>query len=432
MSRESPSCLPAGGRDAAPVPWLLAAVLGIYVVLTAAFIWRTPPGSAPDERAHLAYVEHLATKHALPIFDAGLQGYEAHQPPLYYALAAPAYWLAAGHGQAAAMYAVRVVSALIGAGVIYVLFLVGRCVFPDVGSAQVATAAVGAFVPMHVALFAAVSNDGLLVLFATLVLYLSLRAVGEGLSPGRAALLGVVLGLGLLTKTAILPFAAVALVAVVVGMRRAEGLVWVVVGKRLGLLVGAAVLLSGWWLVRNVALYGDPLALGRFVEAFSRSAHPPSYFGEYGLLSAWQFRLLFVLLTHFGFWGIFGNLEEYMPWWFYGLGAGLALLAVFGLVGLRRAAWRPRGEHLLLLALAAALVVASYLGFNMRFFQAQARYLFPAMGAYACFAVMGWRALLGERWGNVLVVVALAAMVLMSLGVLWPDLRVPHEEFWEI
>lgn len=432
MARDHPAS--AGARR-----WPLAAVLGGYALLAVGFIWRIPPGEAPDEGAHLAYVAHLATEHSLPVFEPSSGSYEAHQPPLYYALAVPVYWLADGQGGHTALYAVRVMSAAIGAGVIYLLFLLGRRFFANLGLAPVAVAAVGAFVPMHVALFVAVSNDGLLILLATLALYLSLEAVDEGLSPARAALLGVVLGLGMLTKTAILPFAAVAMAAAVWGMRRAGRLPGRVVGQRLALLVGVGLLLSGWWLARNVALYGDPLALKRFLEVFGRTSHAPSYFADHELLSPWQFRLMFLLLTHLGFWGMFDNLEEYMPWWFHGLGAALVGLAVLGLVRVAASArrgsdggWRPRGAQVAVLAVVAALVVASYLSFNARFFQAQARYLFPAMGPYAAFAVMGWRGLLGERRGDLLLTAILAIMALMSLAALCPSLRVPYHQFWGI
>lgn len=50
-----------------------------------------------DERAHLLYVDYIATHAALPDLNQPLPSHEATQPPLYHLLAA---WLIAGLVQA--------------------------------------------------------------------------------------------------------------------------------------------------------------------------------------------------------------------------------------------------------------------------------------------------------------------------------------------
>src|SRR5689334_6671118 len=48
----------------------------------------TPYGEAPDEPAHLLYVDYIVTRHGLPPIGAAYYTNEAVQPPLYYALCA--------------------------------------------------------------------------------------------------------------------------------------------------------------------------------------------------------------------------------------------------------------------------------------------------------------------------------------------------------
>ena len=70
---------------------LPVAAVAVAFLLGSAWVRVVPPGEAPDEPAHLAYVEHLRERATLPRFDAARpeRTYEAHQPPLGYA------WLAA-------------------------------------------------------------------------------------------------------------------------------------------------------------------------------------------------------------------------------------------------------------------------------------------------------------------------------------------------
>ena len=70
----------------------------VFLALGAALIARVPLDKSPDESAHWQYIEYIAANHALPIFDGKTMfppnpGYEFHQPPLYYALAAPGWAL---------------------------------------------------------------------------------------------------------------------------------------------------------------------------------------------------------------------------------------------------------------------------------------------------------------------------------------------------
>ena len=87
------------------VRWPLPVILALFVGFCCAFSAATPyrqPGvmryqrgpdggpaqipdvGAPDEAAHVAYVDHLLKGKGFPVLVAGSPDYEAHQPPLYY------------------------------------------------------------------------------------------------------------------------------------------------------------------------------------------------------------------------------------------------------------------------------------------------------------------------------------------------------------
>ena len=98
--------------------YVLVAILIVYGGLGTLFAIKTPSWQNPDEPAHYNYIAHLATERRLPVLRMGdydgqylerLKAerfppelsiepvrYESHQPPLYYLLAVPVYWLSQG------------------------------------------------------------------------------------------------------------------------------------------------------------------------------------------------------------------------------------------------------------------------------------------------------------------------------------------------
>ncbi len=93
---------------------------------------------------------------------------------------------------------------------------------------------------------------------------------------------------------------------------------------------GMALLISGWWYLRNWRLYGDPLGLAVFQAEFVTQAF------EANRLDAW---LSGIVTLHNSFWARFGWMNVPAPSWVIGCALVLELLAVAGIVrGLL--AWR--------------------------------------------------------------------------------------------
>ena len=155
-----------------------------------------------------------------------------------------------------------------------------------------------------------------------------------------------------------------------------------------------AVIVLPWWF-RNLSLYGDPLAIGAFNQAFTGSPQASGFISELGAPTYW--------FQWVGWWtlrslvGVFG----YMDIWLTNSGtqsgaAGIYLVVIGTMaVGLLSAVIRiPTQDDAdrqanLLLAAFGIVVTVLFLRFNAQYFQAQARYLMPALGPLAVLLAYG-------------------------------------------
>ncbi len=361
----------------------LALILALFVLLGIVYAVTTPVFEASDELWHYPMVRHLADGNPLPVqvFDPALAGpwnQEASQPPLYYYLAAAlTFWIdtsdmetirwlnphvdngiitADGNNNlaihnpvwnplAGTLLAVRIVrlfSVLLGAATVYLTYRIGREAVPDRPEIGLGAAAVNAFMPMFLFISGAVNNDNLAIPLASLALLLMIWMIGDRYSVTgkrywvRWLLLGAVVGLALLTKEgtfALLPLVGGTAVLSQWQAYRAKtaagNLTWrqwlAVLGR--GILIFSltllpALLIAGWWYVRNLRLYGDWLGWNAFIAVLGQRAHPAS------LVQLWSERHGFMM----AYWGLFGGVNIPMPAWIYTVLNGVLVLAVAGFV----------------------------------------------------------------------------------------------------
>ena len=418
---------------------ILSCILLVYLFVGTLYAAYTPAWQAPDEPAHYNYVRQLAAGE-LPVIETGdydqkyietIVGsrfdpqysvspltYEDWQPPLYYLLQTPVYWLSGG-----SLLALRLFSMLLGAGVVVLAYGVARRVFPEQRWVAATTAVFVAFLPQHLTMLASVNNDSLaeLLIGGILWVLLGLVEIGDWRSEiGRKRLvtLGVLLGLGFLTK------AMVYLLAPVAGLV----VLWRCWGKW-GELVQTAVLafapafLLGLLLwSRNIIVYDGldimaSAAHNSVVVGQPRTAEWVAQYGVDGTLSR------FATTTFNSFWGQFGWMAVPMPRWVY---APLTLFTALVLVGLLLH-WRTKPTRLpthsplptLLLLLTLFLTLTLYLGYNLVFVQHQGRYLFPALipiGIGVALGLGSWLRPFSCRWPILLTLLPLGlALALVGL-----------------
>jgi 4-amino-4-deoxy-L-arabinose transferase-like glycosyltransferase len=434
-------------------PWV---VLAAHSLLAIAYNLATPFGNngypnTPDEGAHFQYVAYVAREWRLPKFEgyAGV-GYEAHQPPLYYFLAAVVYALTGGEGKA-----VRLLSTLCSAGVVWLVWLTLRRLTPERPLLALAGMGFAAFLPMHIAIGSAVGNDALTNLLFAATLYGllvnlsntaelypppdlprqrgrnpdSLPVDGEGRGGGKGGeylhwlRIPLLVGLTILTKATGVLLIPIMLLGVIVAARLQSGR-WARALGAATLALVITLLVSGWWLVRNYMLYGDPLLQRTFLEVFAGTAKARDFlnqgmtWGQYAQLVAdWTFR---------SFWFAYGapdtartGLPNFLPSSVYlGLGALTLGAAVGFALRLREPSPLWARVWLLLAGLCLVLTLVSFVLFVRVFFQTQGRYFYPALLPISVFWALGWERLVPERYRPTALLGITGVLLALALGCL--------------
>ncbi len=293
---------------------LLAVLLAAFILLAAIYSIVTPVFEASDELWHYPMVKYVADHgFGLPVQDPAQQTawrQEGGQPPLYYLIGAAAtFWIDTSdldevrrinphadigvvvpdgnanmvvhnadredfpwHGTVLAIHIVRFLSILMGAGTVYLTYLLADELFPKRPMIALGAAAFVAFNPMFLFVSAVINNDNLSTLLATLILWMLVRLLkmrDQRPSIRFTILLGIAAGAGMLAKFQIgflLPLVALALIVIAVRQRD-----WrpVVIG---GLISGGlTVLIAGWWYWRNYDLYGDATGY-QYLPGYRRAA----------------------------------------------------------------------------------------------------------------------------------------------------------------
>jgi 4-amino-4-deoxy-L-arabinose transferase-like glycosyltransferase len=358
-------------------------ILIAFLILGVIYSVVTPIFEASDELWHYPLLQWLSKGNPLPVQDAKNVGpwkQEASQPPLYYWLTGAATaWIDTSdmaqvrrenphvnngvitpdgnlnlvvhnpqvesfpwRGSVLAVHLARLMSVLMGAVTVWLTYRIALELFSDRSWLALGAAAVNAFTPMFIFISGAVNNDNLTMMLCSLGLLLIVKRLREYEGPsirdqkaaerklsfrqdffyrmGRWLPLGVVLGLGALTKTSTLALLPITGLAVIVAAWRKGSWreFWA------GALATAlpVLLIAGWWYFRNIQLYGDVTGISAFIDVLGKRAAPAS------LLQLWGERWGFML----SYWGLFGGVNVPIDYWGYHVLNALAILAVIGVV----------------------------------------------------------------------------------------------------
>lgn len=405
----------------------VGAVVLLFCGLASFWVFQTPPFAATDEGAHLGYAWEVAhgrlpeitDEPAVPAFatewiaeresapSAAHRGiWVANHPPLHYLAVAPAIWFAdVTERPDGGLLLLRLANVAFAAPGIVFVYLLGTELAGGNRRIGLLAAALVAVTPKIDIMFGQAFNDGLAFSAATAVVWLAVchvrrSAVGDGtvltseaaLAGERRLLLGlgtaVAVAAGTRAATMLLAFAVVGALAVVdvLRRRRQPGPVrWAPVLRLAAVGLGPAVVLWGWFYVRNVAVYGDIGASSDLLALFGR--RPES--GRWSALTsghAWvdAYHWLWSPSTTRRFWP-----------------RPLTVLTVVAAVGFVAAAWVGRlGRHrpisrvqLAVCSVAVLTVAATIAQHHAGGGNIYARYFAPIAGVLAVFAVLGWERL---------------------------------------
>jgi hypothetical protein len=283
------------------VPFAL--LLLLFAFLCVVYGRVVTPFEGPDEEDHVAYIIWLRQNGRLPhpvedFNQAGRQ--QTGQAPLYYVTAAayshllpvdfdrlgqrptlnpwhafptPAHlidnrnrYTMSPHTHALtpdevalsrANYWLRTLSPLFGMIALAGIYRAGWLLWPG-GRRWALLAVMGmAFTPLLLQGFSVVSNDVAVIAFSAWVLTGALHLVHRWDDPRAALVAGIFMGLAALSKTSGLGLWPLPLLAVALGWWARRGSPWKA-ARSLGIVLGAALLISGWWYLRGWLLFDDP------------------------------------------------------------------------------------------------------------------------------------------------------------------------------
>jgi 4-amino-4-deoxy-L-arabinose transferase-like glycosyltransferase len=397
--------------------WLVGILL-LHVALSLVYWGRTPYGIPPDEGPHGKYVQHLVETGHLPVFSsADRADYEYHQPPLYYRLGAPFFRLGKALKFSDPASMVRLFSLILGAIAIVLTYLAVAKLFSGRADGQRLAVMSSGFVgllPMHLMLSSSVSNDMLTEVIFSLTLLVCTAILMDGMTWLRTMVIGCVLGVGLLTKTTCIILFPVVLVAYLLA-GRAKKIAWTSVGGHVATALAISLVIGGWWLMRNIRLYGDLLAISQFNKTFQDTAKPDMLIVAFGPL--WYLERL-VGWTFASFWGVFGHMDTFMPAWAYLIFGVASLSALVRGIPAVRDLMSKAGtvrDVLVIFTLTVGLVGIAFLKFNASFFQVQGRYLYPAILPISVLWSMGISGLFPKKYENLAIYMGIGIPILAQI-----------------
>ncbi len=384
----------------------LAALLAFGAAHRAWNLFHYPVDMGFDAPGNWEYVELLMANWRLPAPEVG---WSTGHPPFFYALVAAIGTLLGDTEKDAIARTGVALCSLLGLASIAVVARYVRSVAPGGGRTGLLAAALLLFLPVHVYMSAMLSEEILVTAIVTVALVGLAselgRPEGERSEWARPALLGLLAGIGLLTKlSAAMPIAAGATVLLAEGPRRG----WSRALRSTLAFAGAAMLTGGWFYLRNLALYGYlyPYGLPLHTVMFemppgSRTlldyVHVP--LSSFGAATATDASLLHSVWgsTWVTIW--FDSHRHFLPQRAPGLEMAARVLLVLGLLpaaafvvgiarGARRAVFAASGPDRLLVG-TTVLLVAGFVAFTWRnpwFSTVKGSFLLGLSAPYAIYA----------------------------------------------
>ena len=394
-------------------------VIFVYYLCFAVATWLlAPPFEAPDEPAHLQYINFVAQRLELPNQlepDSRIPG-EGNQHPLYYMLCGGILRLFShdhrietnlswnklhpiGGGDSTArvpvynrydkfpstgdkigFYGLRLISILMGFVTLIFIWKSGELFFQN-ENFRIIPALMVATLPQFVFMSSVINNDNLANMFAAITCYYAFRAVKNPVAIREYLLTGLFCGLALAAKkTTLYLLPGIGLLIVIIAVRERSRILLII---RNGLvMIAAFVLASGWVLMRNKLLYGDFLGTGLETIEFNRLDEVKSIF-SIGFWIPFIPRMGLSALSNPGWMNVRLPYSFYLfPMLLYAT-SGCAVLFYFTKNRFRDV---QLGYSLLL----ALLCLMGIVYFNMTYLQHQGRWLFPALVPLVMIAAVGY------------------------------------------
>ena len=420
-------------------------LIAVYIAKQVLTVFVFPPFTGHDEVAHFQYVRVLATEARIPTLyshrlpddlyryrayavtwedEAEAPLYTAVHPPLYYLLMSPIYRAAHTLSPEQMHYLLRCAAIPFGIIVVVLASALARTMFPQDTFLAISVPTVVAFQPQVSYEAAMVNNDIVAVAIYSLLLYLLVLTVRDGLSTRRAVVIGLIAGVALLAKATAIT--SVVLMPLAFWMARRQHS-WAALARATGIAYGLiAVIAAPWWWFM-ASTYGDPMAFSAL------AATQPHLISNEPFLSL-LFSGEFLVERWAETWGEFG-------WKLIPINSTvvfcLALVTVAGLIGLSGYASPPdtpgslepwQTQALVLLAVACLMSYLAVVQFGTQFVLTQARYYFPAVNPATLLILLGLRAWIPVSWRAPACAVIVLGAIALNIGI-YTSYVVPYWHF---
>ena len=380
-------------------------VYGLDTISTDIARYRGPtPYSAPGLAAPALTYERfrLAGAPALTMRPGaygrgGFRNWEAQHPPLYYRVLAPLYGAAKGLVMRDHIMVLRLASWMLAVAGLALGAEGARRFLPDGAKIALVIAAWPLLVPEFLPEMARLGNDSLCLLFAGGAWAVLMRLLSPRGGWGSAAALGILLGLGLLTKALFLP--------IVAGTGTLLGLKWLrertlSLAIQFALAIGLAAAIGLWWYIARHAATGSFSGSDEFIQF---QQHSGGFFVNLGARFSFLELLKGVTNIVVGFiWG--GTWSLAQPHTVLLLGPALLIAApmIIWLKNWREMGWSDLAAALWIVPLAASLVyhVLVLIAFTGSGVGTPGHYLHIVAPAFGLAVARGWR----WRWAGVLLI----------------------------
>ena len=402
-------------------------LIGFFFALVLAVGLITPAFESQDEDAHFRFIQYLWTKRSLPViqFSQDALGNQAHQPPLYYLVALSTAWASPAElmlpsrlptnpsytsnldtleglnknlylhtvydelpfgGLPKAVHIARLSSLLWSVSNAVVIMGLGKQIF-DSTHKVLAFTSLAIFVPGFVFISGVLNNDNAVSFAGSSILWLLWRLMDAPGDRRLLVILGVVFSVAILSKLNAVVFLLPIMLVAIFAIKRftsPKPLLWNIV-----IFAGVVSLLSGWWFVRNIMLYGTLSPFNLYTAVFGEGIAYSFQQSWNSLGWLWQ-----------SFWGRFGTGTVPMPPFVY---TAFGIIVLISLIG-----WLWRFVHvphsrfdarwLILFAPSLALLLLIFYNAGNNTTGAQGRYLYPALGGIMAIMLSGLLVLIPIRY----------------------------------
>ena len=414
--------------------WLIS-IFSLYFIMAFGYSILMPIWESPDEPTHYHLAWTFARSGKFPTIE---KNYEAHQPRLYYYIAASGirmldkvnpklsdYYLPTTHKENLRVpepryewnsktykflpgaYMLRWMGIVFGAIALWLNWKTFTYIDNEKPSLRIGALALAALTPQFLHIMASVNNDTLGTLAGALLYYLTVRSLKT--KSITIAILSIVLAIifPLTTKIIVLPVSVAVLISLIWNhmiRRPRKNQFLIVAGAFLGIIV-----------ISLIIYFLSPHA---FRSALNEITWRLFSFRENAFTwSSLGFILSQIIWTY---WGKVGWLAIGLPGWIVIL---LTMLGFTGFVFSARELIKRKEEasNLMFWAvtwLVALLTIAAVIKNGLTTIASQGRFLFPAIGAISLLMVNGWHQHIFERLQNRLPMIVTLIMILCNI-VVW-------------